>query len=101
MAIPPPVTLSKKLTGAFKFEIGGLTGRPIMYVEVLSRVKRFSPLNDEVDRYEWEKATAAQAYEIQFTYNEPINPRDGKPWPEYDPRLRHHQAGFRTPPPKE
>lgn len=30
-----------------------------------------------------------------------INPQDGKPWPEYDPRLQHHRDGFRTPPPKE
>lgn len=30
-----------------------------------------------------------------------VNPRDGKPWPEYDPRLRHHRDGFRTPPSKE
>lgn len=30
-----------------------------------------------------------------------VNPQDGKPWPEYDPRLRHHRDGFRTPPPKE
>ncbi|HFF9119469.1 TPA: hypothetical protein ACGFAU_004506 [Yersinia enterocolitica] len=101
MAIPPPITLRKKLTGAFKFEVGFLTGCPIMYVEVLSRVRRFAPFNDEVDRYGWEKATVDQAYEIQFLYNEPVNPRDGKPWTEYDSRLRRNQAGFRTPPPKE
>lgn len=69
MATLPNRIVHSETTGKFRFEISRWSLNPVLIVEVKQRIKRFAPLNDEIERCVWEKATYQQAIEIQHIHN--------------------------------
>ncbi len=68
MATLPNMVISSELTGKFRFEVGFMK-TPVLFVEMRQTIRRYSPHCDVVERIVWQKATATQAFAIQFRYS--------------------------------